>query len=199
MRFLTTLAACTMVLAGVQAAQADVLVTYTFDGAGAADRTPAPGLNINASNVSLVGLNEDTSRSNVLGLTSAGSTFTDYLAFTLTAVPTGQVIDLSAGSVSFVIDDINGSGKAIQVEAIADGTTVTLPQTSGEVDGPYTSPAFVGLPAASSVDVRIYYRADATWNDLSLDNITVDGLLVPEPASLALLGIGGLVCIRRRR
>lgn len=32
-----------------------------------------------------------------------------------------------------------------------------------------------------------------------LDNISVDGTLVPEPSSLALLGLGGLAMMRRRR
>ncbi len=47
---------------------------------------------------------------------------------------------------------------------------------------------------------RFYSRAEGADNrDMRFDNIVVNGTLIPEPASLALMGIGGLLMLSRRR
>lgn len=45
----------------------------------------------------------------------------------------------------------------------------------------------------------LYVIADDEYSELYIDQIVVDTLCFPEPASLALLGIGGLMLLRRRR
>jgi hypothetical protein len=55
--------------------------------------------------------------------------------------------------------------------------------------------------AGDTVTFRVYTYAPAAGNSIDFDNITINGDAsnVPEPASLATLGLGGLALIRRRR
>lgn len=58
--------------------------------------------------------------------------------------------------------------------------------------------ADIGIVATDTIDFRIYFGGAAGNNpdaNIFIDNVT---LLVPEPASLALLGAGGLLLLRRR-
>ena len=55
---------------------------------------------------------------------------------------------------------------------------------------------------AANTTYEIFIQAgDATTggNNFGIDAITLNGALVPEPSSLALLGLGGLLVLRRRR
>ena len=57
------------------------------------------------------------------------------------------------------------------------------------------------LSAGASFESRLYFVDDADTADkiFRVDNVTVNGDVVPEPGSLALLGLGGLCVLRRRR
>ena len=54
-------------------------------------------------------------------------------------------------------------------------------------------------PTSSNIGAPILIVFDATLGTYLVDNIAVDFTPVPEPASLALLGLGGLAFLRRRR
>ena len=57
-------------------------------------------------------------------------------------------------------------------------------------DSPFTFGSSVGYFAFGDLDAA---------NAVNYDNISITGTLVPEPASLALLGLGGLLGLRRRK
>ncbi len=46
---------------------------------------------------------------------------------------------------------------------------------------------------------RIYSYSPAAGSSVDYDNLVINGDVVPEPASLGLLGAAGLLALRRRR
>jgi len=93
------------------------------------------------------------------------------------------------------------------------GINTTVANISGSVDGINTYSNAGGSPYISSVIdlsaeslVAGDYRVTVTINDMvgggafaSYDGVTLEGTVVPEPSSTALLGLGGLALILRRR
>jgi hypothetical protein len=53
--------------------------------------------------------------------------------------------------------------------------------------------------AVTSAELFIGFEADGTGDHWTLDNVSFDGTVVPEPSTTALLGLGGLALILRRR
>jgi len=49
------------------------------------------------------------------------------------------------------------------------------------------------------IDFDFAQNNAGSWNQAAIDNVTLDFVAVPEPGSLALLGLGGLMIARRRR
>jgi autotransporter-associated beta strand protein len=126
-----------------------------------------------------------------------------------TVINAGGVTLASTGALRFFIEDagvsnrVTGTGSVtvdgtfmLDVSALTDevGTwdlvnVATLNETFGDTFGV----AFVDGPAFDDVGGGVY-----TSGDWSFDTATGNLTLIPEPASLALLGLGGLLMLRRR-
>lgn len=76
------------------------------------------------------------------------------------------------------------------------GTPVTASTTSdGSVDHLF---AGVDLTGVNTLVVGFAFNVDGAGDGFEFSSITVDATPLPEPASLALMSLGGLMCIRRR-
>ncbi|MBX2851067.1 MAG: PEP-CTERM sorting domain-containing protein, partial [Phycisphaeraceae bacterium] len=60
-----------------------------------------------------------------------------------------------------------------------------------------------GLPdVTSEIEFRFYFTNDgsaSSWGDINGTGLTFNGTVVPEPGSLALIALGGISMLRRRR
>jgi len=57
----------------------------------------------------------------------------------------------------------------------------------------------VAAASLGTIDEIGYYNVATGGGNTNVDNVTLTGEVVPEPGSLALLGLGGLLIARRRR
>ncbi len=127
----------------------------------------------------------------------------DYFSITVTP-DAGTIIDLE----SITLDGARGGGsdRGFVVRSSVDGFTANLngPETESmatqrptltayTID--LTDPAFDAI--SGPIEFRFYAYSTGPDNVLELDNIAINGVIVPEPSGLALLGIGGLLLFRR--
>lgn len=110
----------------------------------------------------------------------------------------------SNGIAFFVRSDAGGD--AFTTTLGRGGTTANAFSSLAPMD--LTGAAFQGIDTGDPVTFRIYaYDRGSTSNTTSasayagfyFDNLQVSGEVIPEPASFALLGLGGLLMLPRRR
>lgn len=86
----------------------------------------------------------------------------------------------------------------LSIDGVATGTLLDKSDPITGLMDTYTSLAVAGL-SGSTLDIRVSWAGSPSGSEpMGFDNITVNGT-VPEPATLALLGLGGIALIRRRR
>lgn len=85
------------------------------------------------------------------------------------------------------------------LEVRADGSTfATMSLTSTTNSWLYGTGSFVATAASMELAI-VDTNPQAQGNDYALDDLSVEGALVPEPGSVAVLGLGLFAALRRRK
>ena len=205
-------------------ASADVLAQYTFDdglgGSTLAAESVDPGIVANDVVLADFNLANLGDFSALIGVDDVGPSLDlsqDFLSFTLD----GGANTLNISEVSFEWGLTDAPGFDFDVYLLSSATgfaTSNVISTSGALSAASTAtnpPGFApftldvsvdtsgiaGLQGVSGpVEFRIYVTDSITSGPGHfIDDISVEGVAVPEPGSLALLGLGGLCLFRRRR
>lgn len=129
---------------------------------------------------------------------------TEYFSFTLTP-DAGNVLDLTSITVQGARG--GGSDRGFRVKSSFDGFTIALNDAATETiatQRPTLTDYTIDLSAAAfdalaaPIEFRFYAYSSFKDNTVELDNLTVNGEVVPEPGSITLIGLGGLALLRRR-
>ena len=142
----------------------------------------------------------------------APSSTDNYFVFTVDADP-GSVLNLTSLKYDFWLSDANNIAGEADAEAfisvdngafVSYGSIQATDTLGAGVSAPVASANFdlTSITGAQSVEVRIgigYSVGNSAALSGFVQGIQLEGDVVPEPPSLALLGLGGLMVARRRR
>jgi hypothetical protein len=118
-----------------------------------------------------------------------------------TMIESAAPLSVPAGALELSADIYNAGGPVI-LNLLVDGVVITPDAASSPALVPtgwveYTR-SYSSIPAGNlTIRVGTYKTPEQSWggNRVSIDNVT----LVPEPVTMAFLGLGGLALIRRRK
>ncbi len=174
------------------AVTADGTVTNLIDTTGAT----LTGVNVTTSGRTIFNENADHAK------TGQPSQFTeehltDWVVFDANVTYTITFAGLNdALTYDLVIGGANGSGFNVDTPWTVDGQTLTTDAgTLASTDGSGAYVSFTGLNTDGSGNLVITGFKDSRWGVASALELTA----VPEPSSTALLGLGGLALMLRRR
>lgn len=126
---------------------------------------------------------------------ATAATNTGVISFTLSA-PAG--FDLTFNNI--VANSLNGSGGYTGTTPNGANTNLTPMYSVNGSTYANLGPSFF-IPAGTSASVRVTFNTTVGTSTHNVDSFAVNGTLsaVPEPSSIALLSLGALGLLRRRR
>lgn len=207
------LAEYTFDLADIAADGKSASATSTFGSIDAGDITFGPSSSVSGTPLfetsgAVVRSSETSSTNDLLSEALAGSGFSEYLSFTIDST-SASPFSISKISYDYEITSasglvlsthllLNDDGDAFSAADLLKTTQLTPANPLSTADAEVTYDlALTGLTAP--VEIRIYF-SDTSVSGAGIhgvSNIKIEG--VPEPSSLALLGLGGICLLRRRR
>jgi hypothetical protein len=118
-----------------------------------------------------------------------------------TMIESAAPLSVPAGALELSADIYNNGGPVI-LNLLVDGVVITPDAASSPAlvasDWVEYTRSYSSIPAGNlTIRVGTYKTPEEAWggNRVSIDNVT----LVPEPVTMAFLGLGGLALIRRRK
>ncbi|MCC5828651.1 MAG: PEP-CTERM sorting domain-containing protein [Phycisphaeraceae bacterium] len=221
---LLAISAVSMTFALASTANAAILAEYDFD-----DGTGVPsqvGSDVNASNFTWQFSGNNPSFTNERVQRGSNNAISETNFFTISLAsddPALPFLDLDTFELSLIsLQTASGRNTELQIRTSIDGFTNNLLFDYFDADdnklntdpvdtvavGQNFSVSFArvvadlsALPLTEDIEFRIYIGRTGSLNHTAgIDDVLVTGNLeIPEPASLALLGLGGLILMGRRR
>jgi hypothetical protein len=137
-------------------------------------------------------------------------TYDDVRRITYALFSTVDMSGYDSSTLSLDITSVkNGVDDSMFVRLYLDGSTTGIDLLT--IDGANTETLGAGTTfsggaltysfddAVTSAELFIGFEADGTGDHWTLDDVSFDGTAIPEPTTTALLGLGGLALILRRR